>query len=271
MARLASPTAFVGLALVALSEATAGLAGQSAARPSGGPLLVFAAASLGDALAEVDRAFSARTGIPVKESFAASSVLAKQIEAGAPADLFFSADLPWVDYLQQRALLKPGTRRDVLGNELVLIAPADSPVHLKIAPHFALAAALGAGHLAVADPDSVPAGEYARVALTQLGVWDSVSGRLVRAENVRAALAYVARAEAALGIVYRTDAQAEQRVRVVDVFPAGTHPPIVYPAALTAGALPQATELEEFLTGDEARAIFKRYGFVTFVPTPRAK
>ncbi len=270
MARQVSLTAFVGWALVALSAVATGHA-QPAAQPPGGPLLVFAAASLGDALTEVDRAFSAHTGIAVTESFAASSVLAKQIEAGAAADLFFSADVPWLDYLQQRRLLKPDTRRDVLGNELVLIAPADSPVQLKIAPRFALAAALGPGHLAVADPDSVPAGEYARAALTQLGVWDSVSVKLVRAENVRTALSYVARAEAPLGIVYRTDAAAEPRVRVVDVFPSGTHPPIVYPAALTAAARPQAVRLEEFLTGDEARAIFKRYGFVTFMPTPRAK
>jgi molybdate transport system substrate-binding protein len=270
MARQVSLTALVGWALVALSAAATGQT-QSAPQPAAGPLLVFAAASLGDALAEVDRAFTARTGIPVKESFAASSLLAKQIEAGAAADLFFSADLPWTDYLQQRALLKPGTRRDVLGNELVLIAPADSPVRLKIVPRFALAAALGAGHLALADPDSVPAGQYARAALTQLGVWDSVAGKLLRAENVRTALAYVARAEAPLGIVYQTDALAERRVRVVDAFPSGTHPPIVYPVAVTARARPQAAQLEEFLVSDDARAIFKRYGFITFVPTPRGK
>ena len=270
MARHLSLTAFVGWALVALSAATTAGA-QAAAPPPGGSLLVFAAASLTDALAEVDRAFTARSGIAVKESFAASSVLAKQIEAGAAADLYFCADVPWMDYLQQHGLLRAGTRRDLLGNELVLIAPVTSPVHLSIAPQFALAAALGQGHLAVADPDSVPAGEYAHAALAKLGVWDSVAGKLVRAENVRTALAYVARAEAPLGIVYRTDAVAEPRVRVVDKFPSSTHPPIVYPVAQTVAAHPPASRLEEFLSGDEARTIFKRYGFITFVPTPRAK
>jgi molybdate transport system substrate-binding protein len=224
-------------------------------------LLVFGAASLTDALGEVDRAFTARTHVGVRASFAASSVLAKQIEAGAPADVFFSADLGWMDYLQKRDLLKHGSRRDVVGNSLVLIAPLDSGVHLRIAPHFDLAGTLGGGRLATGDPDSVPVGQYARAALTQLGVWDSVAPRLVRAENVRTALEYVARGEAALGIVYGTDAQAEKRVRVVDTFPADTHPPIIYPAAATAGARPQASGFLEFLVSDEARTIFARYGF----------
>jgi molybdate transport system substrate-binding protein len=224
-------------------------------------LLVFAAASLTDALGAVDGAFTARTHIGVRASFAASSVLAKQIEAGAPADVFFSADLGWMDYLEKRDLLKRGSRRDVLGNSLVLIAPLDSTVHLTIAPRFDLAGTLGGGRLATGDPDSVPVGQYARAALTQLGVWDSVAPRLVRAENVRTALEYVARGEAALGIVYRTDALAEKRVRVVDTFPADTHPPIIYPAAATAGARPQASGFLEFLVSDEARALFARYGF----------
>lgn len=228
------------------------------------PLLVFAAASLTDALGEVDRAFTTRTHIAVRASFAASSVLAKQIEAGAPADVFFSADLGWMDYLQKRGLLKAGSRRDVLGNALVLVAPADSPVHLRIAPRFDLAGALGGGRLATGDPDSVPVGQYARAALTQLGVWDSVAARLVRAENVRVALEYVARGEAALGIVYRTDAQAEKRVRVVDTFREDTHPPITYPAVVTAGARAQAPQFVDFLSSHEAREIFTRYGF-----TPR--
>jgi molybdate transport system substrate-binding protein len=223
------------------------------------PITVFAAASLGDALDEVNRAFSARTGITVQASFAASSVLAKQIEAGAPAEVFFSADHEWVDYLDQRALLKPGTRRDLLGNSLVLVAPADSAVRLKIAPGFDLAGALAGGRLATADPDSVPAGRYARAALTRLGVWDEVSAHLARAENVRTALAYVARGEAPLGIVYRTDAQAEKRVRIVDGFPAD--PAIAYPLALTASARPQALQYAEFLASEAAREIFLRYGF----------
>lgn len=225
------------------------------------PLLVFAAASLSDVLEEVDRAFTARTHIEVRASYAASSVLAKQIEAGAPADVFFSADLAWVDYVEKRGLVKAGSRRDLLGNALVLIAPADSPVRLRIAPRFDLVGALGGGRLATGDPDSVPVGKYARAALTQLGVWDGVAARLVRAENVRAALEYVARGEAALGIVYRTDALAEKRVRIVDTFPADTHPRITYPAVVTAGARAQAPQFVEFLASDEARQIFMRYGF----------
>ena len=252
--------ALVGWALMVLGvvgTAGAGTPGEHA--PTG--LLVFAAASLSDALEEVDRAFTARTGVRVNASYAASSLLAKQIEAGAPADAFFSADRAWVDYLDERGLLKRGSRRDVLGNALVLIAPADSPLRLDITPGFDLAAALGGGRLATADPDSVPAGEYARAALTKLGVWQRVSGRLVRGENVRAALAYVARGEAPLGIVYRTDAQAEKRVRVVGVFPEDSHPPITYPLALTVRARPEAARLEDFLSGETARQIFTRYGF----------
>jgi molybdate transport system substrate-binding protein len=188
-------------------------------------------------------------------------VLAKQIEAGAPADAFFSADLAWVDYLETRGLLKAGSRRDVLGNALVLVAPADRALELRIAPGFDLASALGGGRLAIADPDSVPAGKYARAALTKLGVWSGVRERVVRGENVRAALEYVARGEAPLGIVYRTDAQAEKRVRVVDVFPEDSHPPITYPVALTVRARPEAARLVEFLAGETARRIFERYGF----------
>ena len=252
--------ALVGWALMALGVVgTAGAGSPSEHAPTG--LLVFAAASLSDALEEVDRAFTARTGVRVSASYAASSVLAKQIEAGAPADAFFSADLAWVDYLEERGLLKRGSRREVLGNALVLIAPADSPLRLEITPGFDLAAALGDGRLATADPDSVPAGGYARAALTKLGVWQRVSERLVRGENVRAALAYVARGEAPLGIVYRTDAQAEKRVRGGGVFPEDTHPPIRYPVALTARARPEAARLAEFLSGATARQIFTRYGF----------
>jgi molybdate transport system substrate-binding protein len=226
------------------------------------PLVVFAAASLTDALQEADAAFSATNKMAVKESFAASSVLAKQIEAGAPADVFFSADQQWMDYLAQHDLLAPGSRHDVLGNALVLIAPADSTLRLKIARGFDLAGALGGGKLSTGDPDSVPAGLYARAALTQLGVWSQVQDHLVRAENVRAALAYVARGEAPLGIVYRTDAEAEKRVRVVDVFPADSHPPITYPLALTRRARADAARYVSFLEGATARGIFERYGFV---------
>jgi molybdate transport system substrate-binding protein len=231
-------------------------------------VLVFAAASLTDALDQVDRAYAARTGVEVKASFAASSLLAKQIEAGAPADVFFSADRESMDYLEQRGLLKPGSRRDLLGNALVLVAPVASTVQLKIATGFDLAGALQGGRLATGDPDSVPVGRYARAALSQLGVWPQLSARLVRAENVRAALEYVARGEAPLGIVYRTDAEAEKRVRLVDTFPADTHPPITYPVALTVQASSASESFMAFLASDAAREIFSRYGFEPLARSP---
>lgn len=243
-------------AAAAAQERAAGTRGDAKA------LLVFAAASLSEALEEVNAAFSAHSGLAVKASYAASSVLARQIEAGAPADVFFSADREWMDYLAQRGLIRSGSRRDLLGNALVLIAPADSALRLKIAPGFDLAGALGRGRLATADPDSVPAGLYARAALMKLGVWERVADRLVRAENVRAALEYVAHGEAPLGIVYQTDALAEKRVRIVGVFPADTHPPITYPLALTAIARAPASQYAEFVAGDTARQIFERRGFV---------
>jgi molybdate transport system substrate-binding protein len=239
---------------------TAAIPAASAADESQ-PVLVFAAASLTDVLDELGKAFTAQTHIEVKSSLAASSALAKQIEAGAPADLFFSADLEWMDYLDQRKLLEPGSRRDVVLNRLVLIAPADSKVSVKIAPGFDLLKALGDGKLATGDPDSVPVGKYAHAALEKLGAWDRVSSRIVRAENVRAALAFVARGEAPLGIVYRTDALAEKRVRIVDEFPQDSHPPVTYPIALTTNASAQAQKFEDFVTGDAAKAIFKKFGF----------
>ena len=222
---------------------------------------MFGAASLAEVLYDLGQAFTARTGIPVKSSLAASSALAKEIEAGAPADVFFSADLEWVSYLEKRGLLRPGPPRSVVTNRLVLIAPADSHVSLRIAPGFDLAGALGQGRLATGDPDSVPVGKYARAALEKLGAWERLSGRIVRAENVRSALAYVARGEAPLGIVYQTDALAERRVRVVDVFPADSHPPITYPIALTNTAGPEAAEFVAFVTSAAARPIFVKYGF----------
>jgi molybdate transport system substrate-binding protein len=223
---------------------------------------VFAAASLTDVLDELGRAFEARSGVPVKSSLAASSVLAKQIEAGAPADVFFSADLDWMDYLEQRHLLRPGSRRDVVTNRLVLIAPADSHMAVNIAPGFDLLGALGpSGRLATGDPDSVPVGKYAHAALEKLGVWQRVSERLVRAENVRAALAFVARGEAPLGIVYRTDALAEKRVHIVDTFPQDTHPPITYPIALTTSSSPAAGQFVEFVGSEAAKPVFRKFGF----------
>ncbi len=234
---------------------------DAARATAGRTIVVFAAASLTDALGELTTDFGTSPGITVKLSFAASSALARQIESGAPADVFFSADLEWMDYLETRKLIKPGSRHDVVGNRLVLIAPSASPIKLAIAPHFALAEALGGGRLATGDPDSVPVGRYARAALTSLGVWNTVENRLVRAENVRAALAFVDRAEVPLGIVYQTDALIDKGVRIVAAFPDDTHPPIVYPIALTAGARSGAQEFVAFLRTPAAQAVFTRYGF----------
>jgi len=234
------------------------------AADSKGGLTVFAAASLTDALKEVSDAYTKGGGAPVRLSFGASSALARQIEAGAQADVFFSADTEWVDYLQARNLADKATRQNVLSNRLVLIAGAGNPIALKIAPNFPLAAAIGKSRLATADPDSVPVGRYARSALTSLGVWNEVADRIVRADNVRVALAYVARGEAALGIVYETDALIEKQVRVVDTFPTTTHLPIVYPIVLTPTAGPAAKSYAQFVAGPQAAVIFKKYGFSSF-------
>jgi|SRR5579862_2982192 len=260
--RTAHLSGFLVLTLAWLALAAAPVRADADRPANTTALVVFAAASLGDALEEIDVAYSRARGTAVKESFAASSVLAKQIEAGAPAEVFFCADPQWMDYLAEHQLLAPGSRRDVLANSLVLIAPADSNLRLSIGPGFALLAALHGGHLAMADPDSVPAGLYGRAALTKLGVWTQVAARVVRAENVRTALAFVARGEAPLGIVYRTDALADKRVRVVDVFPADSHQPIRYPLALTRRAGAAAQDYRRFLLGESARQIFAKRGFL---------
>jgi molybdate transport system substrate-binding protein len=247
----------LGLGLLCLTMA-ASLPAVEVQQPQ---ILVFAAASLTDAVQEASAAYEKTVHVKVRSSFDSSSVLARQIEAGAPADVFFSADTTWMDYLQSRNLIQVASRKDVLGNRLVLIAPAQSQIQLKIAPHFPLVAALRGGRLASGDPDSVPAGRYARSALTRLGVWDEVAPRLARAENVRVALLYVARDEAPLGIVYASDALADKRVRVVDTFPADTHESIVYPIALTKSAKSQAEAFVAYLTGPQGRDIFVKYGF----------
>jgi molybdate transport system substrate-binding protein len=226
-------------------------------------ITVYAAASLTNVLQELGDEFTKDSSTPVRFSFAASSTLARQIENGSPADIFFSADLEWMDYLQARNLIQPATRHDVLGNQLVLIAPTESRIVLKIQPHFALAATLGKGRLATGDPDSVPVGRYAREALTNLGVWDEVSPRLVRADNVRSALAFVDRGEAVLGIVYATDALIDTKVRVVDTFPADSHKPIIYPAALTTAAKPDAAKFLAFIRGPAGDIVFQHNGFKT--------
>ncbi len=224
-------------------------------------VLAFAAASLKNALDDAVAVYEKSEPDRIKVSYAASSALAKQIESGAPADLFISADLGWMDYLERHALIRPETRRNLLGNRLVLIAPASSALQITIAPGFPLATLIGDGRLAIADPDSVPAGKYAKAALEKLGAWPSVEGKLARAENVRAALFFVARREAPLGIVYATDAAADKSVRVVATFPADSHPPIVYPAALTARGKGAAAKFLGFLESPVARPFFARQGF----------
>jgi molybdate transport system substrate-binding protein len=235
---------------------------QAAEAPPG-DVLVLAASSLTDVLNDIAARYTRETGAHVKLSFAASSALARQIEAGAPADVFFSADTDWMDYLQSHDLIEPRSRRDIVGNRLVLIAPAASPIQLTIGPGFALAPALGSGRLATGDPDSVPVGRYAKAALMNLGVWTQVQERIVRAENVRAALELVARSEAPLGIVYRTDAAIEKGVRIVAEFPASSHPPIIYPAALRRAARPAARRFLDYLQSPAARAAFDRFGFAS--------
>jgi molybdate transport system substrate-binding protein len=222
---------------------------------------VFAAASLKDALDANVKAYHAKAGERIVVSYAASSALAKQIEAGAPADLFISADLDWMDYLEQRRMIKSDTRRNLLRNRLALVAPVDSKVSANIVPGFPLARLLGDGRLAMANPDSVPAGKYGKASLEALGVWKDVQSKAVATENVRAALVLVSRGEALLGIVYRTDVVADAKVRVVGLFPENTHPPIVYPLAVTATGKAPAEAFLKWLSQAEARAIFEKHGF----------
>lgn len=246
------------LCWLGLGTASAGHTAEAAA-PT---ITVFAAASLSDVLTELAKEFTKDTGVRVVSSFAASSALARQIASGAPADLFFSADADWMDYLEARNEIRTTSRHDVVGNRLVLIAPHESDIQLAITANFPLAAALAGGRLATGDPDSVPVGRYARSALTALGVWSSVADRLIRADNVRVALAFVARGEAPLGIVYATDARIDPGVRIVAVFPDASHDRIVYPVALTKSAQPAAERYLDFLRSARAAAIFTRYGFV---------
>jgi molybdate transport system substrate-binding protein len=225
-------------------------------------VLVFAAASLKDALDDITAQYQRDTGKHVRVSLAASSVLAKQIENGAPADIFMSADLDWMDYLAQRNLIKPGTRSNLLGNRLVLIAPKDGPAQIRIQPGFPLANMLAGGKLSMGDVMTVPCGKYGKASLEKLGVWPSVAGQVVQAENVRAAMALVARKEAPLGIVYQTDAAAEPNVKVVGFFPEETHPPIIYPIALTAeSSSPDAAAFLAYLGSPKARLLFEKQGF----------
>lgn len=227
------------------------------------PILVFAAASLQTALNVIAAEWQKENGGKVTFSYAASSALARQLEQGAPADLFASADRDWMDWAQQRSLIRPETRQTLLENTLVLIEPADRPAtSLKIAPGFPLAEALGDGRVATGQVQSVPVGRYARQALTHLGVWAAVGPKIASVENVRAALTLVARGEARFGIVYATDAKVEPRVRVVDTFPTTSHPPILYPLAITANAgHPQAQSFLDYLSSPAAIRIFEAEGF----------
>ncbi len=228
----------------------------------GGDVVIFAAASLKTALDEISAAWTRDTGKRARISYAGSNTLAKQIEAGAPADLFLSADLDWMDYVAERSLIRPETRLNLLANRLVLVAPKDSKADLALAPGLDLKAALGDGRLAMANVDAVPAGKYGRSALDRLGAWAGVKDRVAQADNVRAALLLVARGEAPLGIVYRTDAAAEPNVRIVATFAEDLHPPIVYPAAVTRDSRnPDAQSLLTYLRGPAARQAFERQGF----------
>lgn len=238
-------------------------AGAPALAQGRGPL-VLAAASLQESLSAAADAWARRGHPRPVLSFAASSALARQIEAKAPADLFVSADEAWMDHVAGRGLVAKGTRAPLVTNRLVLIAPAGSRVALRIAPEFPIARALGNGRLAMADPAAVPAGKYGQEALTRLGVWNTVAGRVAPAQNVRAALALVARGEAPLGIVYATDARAEPGVRVVGTFPASSHTPITYPVArLTASTHRDAEGFRRFLLSERGKAVFRRFGFGT--------
>nr|WP_210485509.1 molybdate ABC transporter substrate-binding protein [Microvirga antarctica] len=235
-------------------------------------VVVFAAASLKNALDDVNRAWERETGKTATLVYAASNLLAKQIEAGAPADLFVSADLDWMDYSASRNLIRPQERINLLGNTLVLIAPKDSPVETMGGANLDLATRLGSGRLAMGNVDAVPAGKYGKAALEHLGEWNGVKDKVAQAESVSAALLLVSRGEAAFGIVYGTDAASDPNVKIVSVFPANTYPPIIYPAALTADSKhPDAAAFLAFMRSDTARKLFEGQGFVVLnQPVPRS-
>ena len=242
-------------------------AGTAPAVAQGRDVLVFAAASLKNALDEAAAQWQRASGKKVAISYAASNTLIKQIEQGAPADMFISADLDWMDYGQQKGLIKPDTRSNLLGNRLVLVAPKDSNISASIQPGFDLAALLKGGRLAMGNVDAVPAGKYGKAALEKLGAWDGVKDKIAQAESVRAALVLVSRGEAPLGIVYQTDAASDPTVKIVGTFPENTHPPIIYPIALTKDSTtPDAPAFLNFIRSPAARPIFERQGFTVLAP-----
>ena len=251
------------LRLIAILSLLAALAGAPQPAAAQDNITVFAAASMRNALDEADAAFTKASGIKVTASYASSSALAKQIEQGAPADIFISANIKWMDYLDQKKLIAPGTRVNLLGNELVLIAPKDSKLdNVKIGKGFDIAELAGDGRIAIADVKAVPAGLYAKAALQSLGAWTAAEPKLAQAENVRATLAYVARGETPLGIVYSTDVKIEPKVKIVGVFPEDSHPSITYPVAATAESKNmQTARYLRFLQTWAAKAIFEKYGF----------
>ncbi|WP_291863840.1 molybdate ABC transporter substrate-binding protein [Bradyrhizobium sp.] len=231
-------------------------------------LTVFAAASMKNALDEVDAAYAAKTGVRIVASYAASSTLAKQIEQGAPADIFVSADTDWMEYAVAKKTINEPTRINLLGNRIVLIAPKESKTgNIAIGPGFDLSRLAGDGRIATGDVKAVPAGKYAKAALQRLGAWQAAEPKFAMAESVRAALTLVARGEAPLGIVYSTDARVEPGVRIVGTFPAESHPAIIYPVAATAAAKPEADSYLAFLRSAAAKTIFEKHGF-TFLVTP---
>ena len=258
--RRRSVAVVTGLAIAAIGILSGG---PRAAHAQSKDVVIFAAASLKNALDDAAALYKEKTGKVVTVNYAASSALAKQIEEAAPADIFFSADLAWMDYLQEKNLIKHDSRVTLLGNTIVLVAPADSSVALTLEPGAKLADALGAdGKLAMANVDSVPAGKYGKAALEKLGVWQSVSGKIAHAENGRAALLLVSRGEAPAGIVYQTDAAADANVKIIGTFPEDSHPPIIYPVALTANAShPDATAFLAYIRSVKAKPVFEAQGF----------
>ncbi|MCK9907812.1 molybdate ABC transporter substrate-binding protein [Microbacteriaceae bacterium K1510] len=225
-------------------------------------ITIFAAASMKNAVDDINAAYTKETGVKVVSSYAASSALAKQLEQGAPADVFASADLDWMDYGSQKKVIKDDTRVNLLGNRLVLIAPTDSKLtDVTIGPGFDLAKLAGDGRITTGDVQAVPVGKYAKAALEKLGAWQAAAPKFAMAESVRAALAFVARGEAVLGIVYETDAKVEPKVKIVGVFPQESYPPVIYPVALTATAKPEAAAYLNFLRSNAAKAVFEKYGF----------
>ena len=254
------------LAGITLALALAFAAVHSPASAQDKTLTVFAAASMKNALDDIDAAYTAKSGVKVTVSYAASSALAKQIEQGAPADVFISADTDWMDYAAAKKNINEPTRVNLLGNSIVLIAPKDSRIdNVNIGQSFDLAKLAGDGKIVTGDIRAVPVGKYAKASLEKLGAWEAAQSKFAMTENVRAALTLVARGEAALGIVYATDAKVESGVKIVGTFPGNSHPPIVYPVAATTTAKAEAADYLTFLRSAAAKTILERYGFIFLI------